>query len=192
MTGPVISVGYKYVYDLYYRTRHAILKNEVYSVDFYDWVRAGIAFNVLGRSEPGRKVSYFCSIYDALEKGITARNAGLIRGGVIAYYEDMFKLYQNHLTAQLKSSRDKKNGGSLEPKNLVLLPSFVGTPGIKEVLPEQEVSIQDYGCKHLAELRDVIATVYAREDSLLFRCISLYYDLARTQHDEVMRVGVIL
>lgn len=192
MSAPVVSVGYQYVYDLYYRTRHAILKNEVYQLDFLDWVRAGIAFNVLGRSEPGRKVSYFCSIYDALEQGITARNVGVIRRGVSAYYEDMFKLYQNHLTAQLKNSRDKKSGGSLEPKNLVLLPSFAGAPGIKEVLPEQEVFIQDYRCKHLAKLRDVIATVYASEDSLLFRCISLYYDLANMQHNEVVRVGVIL
>lgn len=192
MTRAVVSVGYRYVYDLYYRTRRARLEHEAYSLEFLDWCKAGVAYNVLGKEEPGRKVAYFSNLYSHLSLDDYTASVDVLRQGVAAFYEDLFKLYQDHLTAQLKASKRRGSEYSLEPQNLILLPSFSKTPGVYDILPHKEIIVENYQCVNLDALRDKVATIYASEDSTLFKCMALYFDMSQAKQNEVALVGVTM
>lgn len=176
MNNAIVEVDYQYVNDLYFRVRHACLESEIYRLDFWDWVRAGVAFNVRGTTEPSRKVAYFVELYKMLEAVSLEGERSELQAAVMRYYEDLFQLYQDHLVAQLQIAYRSKKNESVEPNNLILLPSFDKTPFLREVLPSEDVSLADYDCQNIDKFRKSMATVYATEGSLLFRCMSMLFD----------------
>lgn len=176
MTGVVRDVDYQYVYDLYYRVKHACLESEIYRLDFLEWVKAGIAYNTRGIKDPTRKIAYFGQLYRKIQGGVSNMSKSDLREAVIKYYDDLFQLYQDHLEAQLREAGRQRVADILEPRLLVLLPSFANTPDICDMLDTVEVSLVNYECQHIEELRQKMATIYAIEDSLLFRSMGLLFD----------------
>lgn len=176
MTQLIVEVGYQYVYDLYYRVRHARLESEIYRMEFLDWIKAGIAYNTLGVNEPSRKVSYFVKLYKILETGVQNASSRELRTAVMRFYEDLFQLYQDHLLAQLQIAHKRGKSTSTEPSNLILLPSFAKTPELYDVLPSEDVVLKEYEGHNIEELRRRMSTVYAVQGSPLFRCMSLLFD----------------
>ena len=176
MTQTVVEVGYQYVYDLYYRVRQARLESEIYRLDFWDWVKAGIAYNTRGISEPSRKIANFVRYYNIIQNDLLSDNIVEMRTAISHYYEDFFQLYQDHLVAQLKIAHKRGSNASTEPSNLILLPSFEQTSQLQSIFPMEEIVLETYECQHLEELRRHMSTVYAVEGSPLFRCMALYFD----------------
>lgn len=176
MTRDIVEVSYQYVYDLYYRTRHARLVSDVYRLDFLDWIKAGIAYNTLGVKEPSRKVSYFVKLYKMLNEGVDKNHTSELRLAVTHYYEDFFQLYQDHLIAQLQIAHKRGKNTSTEPASLVLLPCFDKVSTLLEIFPMEEVILSEYESKNLEALRQAMSTMYAVEGSLLFRSMALFYD----------------
>lgn len=188
MTSTVVDVTYQFVYDLYYRVRHACLESEIYRLEFLEWVKAGLAYNTRGVKDPTRKIAYFGELYHQLRQGVTLMSKADLQEAVIKYYDDLFQLYQDHLEAQLKKAGHQKNLDFLEPASLVLLPSFTTVPEIKTVLDVVDIQLDCYECKDIEAFRQKMATIYATEGTSLFRCMGLLFDYGVYQGGD----GVIL
>lgn len=182
----IIDVTYPYVYDLYYRVRHARLENTVYRIDFWDWVKAGVAFNIRGQ-DPSRKIAYFVELHEQIQSGDFMRYRYALQLAAQRFYEDLFLLYQDHLVAQLKIAQ-RQDQITLDPDELILLPSFDSTPGISDVLDVVHVEAMRYKSLHLDELQHKMATIYATEGSAVFQFMALYFDYGIKTTDP----GVIL
>ena len=178
----IVEVEYPYVYDLYYRVRNAKLENAKYRLEFIDWVKAGVAFNVRGVEEPSRKIAYFGGLYRLLCND-PKRNIGAVRTAILKFYTDIFLLYQDHLTAQLDLARQGGSRVSLTPKDIVILPSFLKTPVLKEMLKTVVVSLDSYKCRNIDDFKKHTATIYVDEDSTLFSAMSLLYDVSMCSKD---------
>lgn len=176
MTQVIVDVEFQHLYDLCYRVRHAKLANTVYRIDFYEWVKAGVAYNIRGTKDPKRKISYFAHLYELISAMRCEITDEELRTAVCLYYEDFFQLYQEHLTAQLKIAQKRVNRTSLEPSDLVLLPTFDSVPVVRSRLETVSLEFQQYECKHLVELQQKMATIYASEASSVFKCMAVYYD----------------
>lgn len=172
----IVEVEFQYVSDLYFRVRHARLESEVYRLEFIDWVKAGIAYNVRGITEPSRRVAYFAELYGTLGTQNLAKRVEDIRTAVKKYYEDLFQIYQDHLLAQLQIAHKLSKNSGTEPDNLILVPSFKKTPEVTNILPHEEVALLHYSCKNLDELKRRMSTLYAVEGSPLFCCMALMFD----------------
>lgn len=172
-----VVVGYKYVQDLYYRVRHARLMNEVYTLDFLDWIKAGVAFNVNGVKEPSRKVSNFVALYHAVQSECCAEFSRELCDGLHYYYEDLFRIYQDHLVAQLRISQQRASRQSPEVSNLVLLPSFESTPAMSGLFETIDIELASYSSKYPDDFLESLATIYAREGSVVYQLMSVYYDM---------------
>lgn len=177
MTGSAIDVYYPFVYDLHYRVKHACLGNEIFRIDFVDWIKAGVAYNTRGLQNPKRKVAYFAELYRIIlnRSDISSQSAAL-QTAVTRFYEDLFQLYQDHLVAQLKHSGKRAKSGNTEPDNLILLPSFEQIPELMSVLEQEQITLLEYDCKNLVEFKQAMATIYAVQGTPIFRCMSLMYD----------------
>lgn len=188
MSGIIVDVSYPYVYDLYYRVRHACLEYETYRLDFLDWVKAGIAYNVRGVEDPNRKVSYFGQLYSVIQQGDIERDLNIYKTAVVRFYEDIFQLYQDHLVSQLKAARTRNESGATEPSNLILLPSFKSMPKLYDFLPIIEIVYKEYVCQDRLDFQRHMSTIYAAESSDLFKMMSLVFDYGYRGKDG----GVIL
>ena len=175
MNMQVINVGYPYVYDMYFCIQHARLEHIVYQLDFMEWVKAGIAFNIKGVQDSKRRVSYFVSLYDIVERGDFEGCKQQLRTGIVRFYEDLYQMYQEHLKAQLKYTTRKKQNQT-EPDALVIIPSFDSIRPLFDILPSKHIEFSSYECENLQLFKQNMATAYPKKDSLLFRSMSVYYD----------------
>lgn len=173
----IVEVKYCFYSDFYYRINKAILKSEVYRLDFVDWVKAGIAFNTRSDKEPSRKILNFVNIYDAVYSGSSnASTLSILRNAVMSYYEDIFQLYQCHLLAQLKIEYKRSKGTVIEPRNLVILPCFELCKDRLNFLSKLQVDMQKYESKYTNELMSTLSTIYVKSGSDTYRYMSLYFD----------------
>lgn len=173
---PVVKVSYPYVYDLYYRTRNGLLENEIYAIDFLDWVKAGVAYNILGVKNPGRKIAYFADLYTLILDNKFSEKRFTFQTAVMNFYEDLFQLYQDHLVAQMKLMAGKGRPNTTAPGNLILLPSFEKILALATILPVIPVELEKYECKNTDAFRQRMATIYAEEGTTLYRGMALMFD----------------
>lgn len=190
MTQSIVDVTFPFIYDFYYRTRNACLECEAYRIDFYDWVSAGIAFNTLGAKDPRRRVAYFGKIFDILDSAQISENVTALRTAIVRFYEDLYHLYDDHLVAQLKSAKSREKSETVEPKSLIILPSFSQVPQLLDFIPSRDVVLDTYECKHLEALREDMSTIYAVEGTPLFRGMSLMYDYGMKSEEDGIILGV--
>lgn len=190
MTGTINRVAFPYIYDLYYRVRHAHLECEVYSLDFLDWVKAGVAFNVRGIEDPQRSVAYFGELYRTIKARAFENNVMLFRKALTVFYEDLFLLYNDHLSAQLKRAHNNGGAGVTSPQSLVLLPSFEQIPELFEILPAVDVILDEYCCENPELLQKNMASIYVQEGSALFRGMALYFDYGVCRRGDGVILGV--
>ena len=190
MIGTINHVAFPYIYDLYYRVRHGDLECEVYSVDFVDWVKAGVAYNVRGIEDPQRSVAYFGELYRDIKSRAYERDSRKFRKAVTVFYEDLFLLYNDHLSAQLKRAHNNGGRGVTSPQNLVLLPSFEQIPELMEFLPLVEVILDEYCCVNPDALQKSMASIYVQEHSQLFRGMALYFDYGVCRLGDGVILGV--
>lgn len=176
MNGTVVDVGFQYVYDLYYRVRNAMLQHSVYRLDFLDWVRAGVAYNTLGAKNAQRRISYFAKLYYGITSGRGTLSESELRRAITMYYEDLFQLYQDHLVAQLHQRGRASSGSSMEPEDLILLPSFHLMSDVFAGIPVEEVMLDNYVPQNIELMREQLATIYVSEEGTLYRGIGLVFD----------------
>lgn len=175
MIDNICKVEFPYVYDMFYRAKHSGLEQGIYSLEFLDWVMAGMAYNAYEATNPARKIAYFAELYSLVKSRQYFNAKDKMCLAVIRFYEDLFKMYQLYLRSQLNPDMAKR-GTRLSPPDLIILPSFESTADLFDLLGVDTVSIGTYSSKYLEEFKNVLSTIYAEEDSVLFRCASMYYD----------------
>lgn len=188
-------VAFQQVYDLVFRARNARLSSVAYVLDFYDWLRAGIAYNTRGFENPTRKIAYFAKIYgilmDAREQGATLEpHKNLFSQALSYYYADILDIYQDHVKAKhalaaLRNSKAKAKSKVVpEFGNLLVLPSFDlvpelrGDEGVPPLFPTRKFPWNGYQCKNVNRFRSIVTSAYVNSETNpgLFSCMSLLYD----------------
>lgn len=169
----IIQVGYQYVYDLYFRVRNAALQNKIYSLDFADWIKAGLAFNALGTSVPNRHPAYFGYLYTHILANEISLGLDDLKQAVIDFYTDIFNLYQDHLLAQLRAERSSKG---VVPADFLVIPTFNQVEKVKVLLTSVDIVLSEYECKHPDDLSQAASTIFYTESDILHAGMSLMYD----------------
>lgn len=118
----IYSVDYHFYYDLVFRAKFCYLEPGVYTIDFLDYVMAGVAFNSRNFELSSRKISFFAQVYKDL---VEAKNTDVVRTAIKYFYEDIFDLYQKYLKS-FKADEIK------EENIVVIVPSWEKTPYLRE------------------------------------------------------------
>ena len=187
MNKKIIKVGYPYVPDLYYRIQHYSLENNLYSLDFIDWIKAGIAYNVRGIHSTRRSISYFAQLYSGLYGIDRDISEPELRMGIVYFYEDLYLLCRDYSASYLQYS--EKNSIL---NDFAIVPTFAESKSLVEKLDSQMIKLNEYKVmdKHrdslLIDIRALIS-----ESSCLFKCMSLYYDygIHREGNGMLLEVG---
>ena len=203
-------IMYKQVYDLVFRARNAKLNSAAYTLEFGEWVRAGIAYNTRGYDLPTRKIAFFASIYEVMiqcqnctEEEATAvvvSNSRLLSEAIHYYYEDILDVYQDHLRSvhythlvkKAQFQRERRSRVVPDFGNLIVLPSFDDFPALKSVFPTEVVDADTYECRDPSGFLNIIASTLVKKDSCLYRCASLVYDFSITDVKNIMLAEVKL
>ena len=189
MIEQVERVGFKQVYDLVFRAKNARLKSVAYVLDYYDWMKAGIAFNTRGFELSTRKISYFAQLYGLVtELGqrfgeLSDAERQMLETSLTYYYADIFEVYQDHVRskhseAAMRNRDGRKSTEKLAPEfgNLIVLPSFDCVPAIKDVFQTKVVDWDCYQCQNVSQFNNVVASAYVKQGMGLYSCMSLMYD----------------
>lgn len=191
MTGGVVRVSYDCVYDLYFRVRNVKTEHTAYEIDFIDWVKAGVAFNVRGIEVSTRKISYFGDLYQKLVSvSDYSQLTEELKVAVTRYYEDLFLLYQDHLMGVRNAAGKKGRATVYLRENFVLLPSFKGVPKMQELFPRKEVDLRTYVPQNNDAMRVDMVHLYVQENSELYKCMAMYYDHSIKSDGNVVLLGV--
>lgn len=181
----VVRVSFKQVYDLVFRARSSRLNSTAYVLDFLDWVKAGVAFNTRGSQLSTRKISYFASLYEILQQNkldgvsILEENRYLLEDALICYYEDIYEIYQDHLKSRHGEAKQKQAKAIPDFGELLILPCFDSVPDMKEVFQVESYDWDKYVCVSPDEFLESANSAYLREETALFKCMSLMYDYGR-------------
>lgn len=188
MTRDVEYVGFKQVYDLVFRAKNARLGSIAYVLDFYDWMKAGIAFNTRGYELSTRKISYFANLYNVLERARTEgveviqEERQLFETALTFYYADIFEVYQDHVRSKhseaVLRNRESRSRVKARPEfgNLLVLPAFDCVPELKEVFATKSIVWDKYECLDPVKFANVVASAYVQPGTGLYSCMSLMYD----------------
>lgn len=187
----VVEVGFRFVYDFYYRTRHAALEQSFYRIDFLDWVKAGVAYNALSAENVNRRVSYFGDLYYRLSGTRGKLDGKVLEDAVSNFYDDIFQLYQDHLSAQLKSKVRGKQSGDLSPQDLVIIPSFDKVDIVQNYLERKTVKLDSYMANNENAMQKELTTAYISKDSMMYHAISLMYDYGHCPVDTAVILEVL-
>lgn len=197
-------VGFKQVYDLVFRAKNARLSSVAYVLDFYDWLKAGIAFNTRGFEISTRKISYFVNLYEILmdsrKNGIShlQDERVMFSTALSYYYADIFEIYQDHVRSKhseaTQRNRSLRGNTRARPEfgNLIVLPAFDCVPELREVFPTRTFEWDKYECKDPVKFNNVVASTYVKPDTGLFSCMSMMYDygIGRVESGVLLEVSL--
>lgn len=184
----VERVGFKQVYDLVFRAKNARLSSVAYVLDFYDWLKAGIAFNTRGFEVSTRKISYFVKLYEVLTESrangveVLQKEQVMFATALSYYYADIFEIYQDHVKSKhseaAQRNRNSRSNSRIRPEfgNLLVLPAFDCVPELREVFPVHTFEWDKYQCKDPAKFSSVVASTYVKPGTGLFSCMSMMFD----------------
>lgn len=173
----VITVGHDRVYDLYFRVRTSQLENGTYSLEFLNWIKAGVAYNIRGVEVSSRKISYFAELYGKVMSGEDMHPyTRELRVALSRFYEDLYRLYHDHVTAARNAAGKKGNGSIPLITNLLLVPAFEQTPFMRDLFPTREVIIDDYVPQHPLEMNREQDTIHLESKDVWYKAMALYYD----------------
>lgn len=181
----VVRVSFKQVYDLVFRARSSKLNSVAYVLDFYDWIKAGIAFNTRGFQLGTRKISYFVKLYDVLQlcktdgPEVLEGKRKMFEEALSFYYDDIYEIYQDHLRSKHEEAAQRQSRSVPDFGELLILPCFDGTPVMREVFERRVYLWNEYTCKRRNDFIEDVSTVYLNSDSSLFKCMSMMYDYGR-------------
>ena len=181
----VVRVSFKQVYDLVFRARSSKLNSVAYVLDFYDWVKAGVAFNTRGYELSTRKISYFANLYDVIQGArregaqVLENNRQLFEEALLYYYEDIYEIYQDHLKSKHSEARQRQSRSVPDYGELLILPCFDSVPELRSVFDVEEYPWNGYECVLKDAFIDNVNSAYLSEDSSLFKCMSMMYDYGR-------------
>lgn len=191
-------VSYQQVYDLVFRARNARLGSYVFVVDFFDWVKAGVAFNTRGCDISTRKISNFVKLYKAIKACDSEGSEAILRekqmfsDALLYYYEDIYSIYQDHLSSKQSDARTKNAKVLPDFKELLILPSFDGVPCLKDVFDVVQEVCETYEPRNEASFLADVKSVYLGEDTNLFKCMAMMYDygIGRIGCDKLLEVSI--
>lgn len=199
---PVERVSYKQVYDLVFKSRNAKLNSVAYTLDYLDWVKAGIAFNTRGFQVESRKISAFVDLYrsvQALESEIAKGGDGdkaviemhkkILGESLPSFYQDIFEIYQDHLAskAEVAGTQRAARGTEAAPDfgQLIILPSFDDVPFFRDLFDCVHTTWDGYESPS-ASIFDakVKASIYLNRNQYpgIYSCMLLMYDYSRLSH----------
>ena len=195
-------VSYHQVYDLVFRARNARLSAAAYTVDFMEWVRAGIAFNTRGLDSYSRRISYFCDLYKVIARAHTLPyEQGLeflrtkkfyLEEALYMYYEDLCWVYFDHLSAKVRVAAMSDKVKTADFEDLFVLPCFDSVPLFKDLFETRQVRWDSYTTSNTAKLDMRLDTVQLSRDSALYRCMSLVFDYGFQRKESGVLLEVIL
>lgn len=175
-------VYYKQVYDLVFRARSAKLNSTAFVLDYWDWIKAGVAYNTRGFALSTRKISYFAELYKVIEEERNTGNIlvfeehkGMLAESFLRYYQDIYEIYQDHLWSK-QTEHQRKSKGMPDFGELFILPCFESVPDLASVFETHTHPWDGYECKHKNEFVDNLKSAYLKEESPIFKCMSLLYD----------------
>lgn len=176
------KVSYKQVYDLVFRARNARLEPMVFTLEFTEWVKAGIAFNTRGFELPSRKISAFVEVYEAIQMcsfedvEISTQSKNLFEQYLRYFYEDIFDIYQNYLKSTQSQMRLKGSKGIPVFADVFILPTYEGFPALKKMFPTSVESADTYKCINYQSFLHTINSIYLKPNTRLFNCMAMLYD----------------
>lgn len=194
----VVRVSFRQVYDLVFRARSSKLNSTAYVLDFYDWVKAGVAFNTRGFQLGTRKISYFARLYNILSECKVEgpiplqNNRRFFEDALAFYYEDIYEIYQDHLKSRHEEATQRQARAIPDFGELLVLPSFDCVPTMYDVFERRIFNWNEYECQNRDGFIESLSTVYLNSDSSLFKCMSLMYDYGREVIDRGILLGVKL
>lgn len=183
MEKEIIRVSHHFWSDLCFRIRNAKLQHEYYSIDYFDWVKAGIAYNISGTSDINRSIDYFCSLYDILSTDSKEDAVAKIRASVTMFYEDLYSLYLDHISVQFKVNARASRGKQIMADSLILLPKFDAIPELSMILPKADIKLVEYECKHVEDFENNRPAASVVSGSPMYRCMSLMFDYGVKKQD---------
>lgn len=181
----VIHVSFKQVYDLVFRARSSKLNSVAYVLDFYDWIKAGVAFNTRGYVLSTRKISYFAKLYEivcaahAEGSDVFQNNKSLLEEALIYYYEDIYEIYQDHLKSKHSEARQRQSHSIPDFGELLILPCFDSVPELHSVFKTEEYPWNGYKCVLRDAFIESVNSAYLNEETSLFKCMSMMYDYGK-------------
>lgn len=116
-------------YDFVFTTSQGQLKPGYYTIDFLEYIKAGVAFNASGRSRMTRKISAFAEVYLEIENA--QRECRLpdktIVGRFIQYfYQDLYDAYESQVAGSL--IKFNKSDAAIDYlRDLEIVPVFTST-----------------------------------------------------------------
>lgn len=175
-------VSHKQYYDLIFRAKNARLNSTAYVLDFMDWIKAGIAFNVRGTEDPSRRISYFVNLYrllmSARENGISVleESRDMLVEALRMYYEDIYLIYQYHLESKHLEAVNLITKKRPDFGELLVVPTFDCAPEMRELFETVVMGSSSYECQNIDSFVSNINSAYISHNSDLFRCMSMMYD----------------
>ena len=197
---PVERVAYKQVYDLVFKSRNAKLNSVAYTLDYLDWVKAGIAFNTRGFQVESRKISVFVGLYNALlaleaelakaepaDPAVVEKYKKILGESLPYFYQDIFEIYQDHLIskAEVAGTQRASRGTGAAPDfgQLIILPSFDYVPYFRELFDTVHTTWDGYDSPSSGVFdAKVKASIYLNRNQYpgIYSCMLLMYDYSKT------------
>lgn len=177
-----VKVEYQFALDLYFRVRNSMASGLSCSYEFTDWVKSGVAYNVLGIDNTLRKISYFAGVYDKMLVNNELEKED-VQSALLCYYTDLFSIYVDYIKANLKQSITSKTPKP-EDSNFSLIPSFKESPELKDIVGSTSINLWEYTGKYEKDMLVELQQFYLNRDSEMYKLMLVLYDASRQPVNE--------
>lgn len=178
----VKRVAHKQYYDLVFRAKNARLRSAAYSLDYLDWLKAGVAFNTRGIDTASRKIDYFAQLYRVIarynEEGpeVIERNLEDLASSFPIFYEDIFEIYQYHLESKQREVKYSRTSKALTLEELFVVPTFERVPFLRDYFTTETRPWLGYQSEVEEKFLLTVNSPYLDSSSGLYSCMSLLFD----------------
>lgn len=175
-------VSYKQVYDLVFRARNARLDPATYSLDYLDWVRAGIGHNTRGSELESRKVSVFVKLLNIIKKvksdftNLMTEEVETLGSSFPMFYEDLYAIYQDFIASVQRMTKLSGKRQAPEFGELLVLPSFDLVPELSNIFTVVTEHVEEYTCRYEDLFLENVNSIYLRADTSLYKSMAMMYD----------------
>lgn len=129
-------------YDFVFTTSQGQLKSGYYTIDFLEYVKAGVAFNAMGRSRMTRKISAFAEVYLEIENAhneCRLPDKGVVGKFIQYFYQDLYSAYESQVAGSLIKS-NKSDAAIAYFQDLEIVPEFISVPWVRELFDVKVVT----------------------------------------------------
>lgn len=177
--------------DFYFRVRTGRLLNRNYQISFNRWICIGIACNQRGVETPTRKIAYFCKLQRLLQDTVDYHTIkDELKVAITRYYEDLLHYYICHIESVKAAEGLRGKGAKKLWNDLFIYTYFEDRERLEELFPSVHIVAADYEPRNPQAVEEMIKNPFVLKDTLLFKCIAIYYDYSKANNGEVVLLEV--